>query len=153
MTGERVPAAGAAVRLVVVLGSNADARRRLQQARSELERAAPIVAASEEVEAPSYLPGDASLYRNQALLLEWPGATGGFTALARDIERRLGRRREAAGAAAHDVEIDIDLVAGFGADGALLHLAPEKLAPELVRTLVRQVVSGRGRAELDAVLG
>ena len=153
MTDERVPAASAAVRLVVVLGSNTDARRRLQQARSELERAAPIIAASEEVEAPSYLPGDASIYRNQALLLEWPGATGGFSALARDVERRLGRRRGGTGNASGDVEIDIDLVAGFGGDGALLHLAPEKLAPELVRTLVRQVVSGRGRAELDAALG
>ena len=153
MTDERVPAAGAAVRLVVVLGSNADARRRLQQARSELERAAPVLAASDEVGAPSYLPGDASIYRNQALMLEWAGAPDGFRALARDIERRLGRRREATDAASGEVEIDIDLVAGFGGDGALLHLAPEKLEPELLRALVRQVVSGRGRVELDAALG
>ena len=138
--------------LVVVLGSNTDPQRRLRLARRELELAAGIVAASGELEAPSYLPGDPSRYRNQALLIKWAGAPGEFPPLARDIERRLGRRRGPADASGGDVEIDIDLVAGFDADGALLHVAPGKLEPELVRTLVRQVVSGRGREELDAAL-
>ena len=139
--------------LVVVLGSNSEPRRRLQGARAELERIAPIVAASEEVEVPSYLPGDASIYRNQALMLEWAGAPEQFLPLAREIERNLGRSRGAVAATDGDVEIDIDLVAGFGSEGALLHLAPGKLQPELVRALVRQVVSGRSRAQLDAALG
>ena len=139
--------------LVVVLGSNSDARRRLQLARAELERVGVLVAASEEVEAPSYLPGDPSRYRNQALLLDWAGAPGEFATVARDIEGRLGRSRDSDVGPGAEVEIDIDLVAGFGEDGALLHVAPGKLQPELVRTLVRQVVSGGGREELDAALG
>lgn len=138
--------------LVVVLGSNSDARRRLQLARVELEWVAAITAASEEVEAPSYLPGDPSCYRNQALLLEWAGAPQDFPPVAHGIERRLGRRRDANGRAGAGVAIDIDLVAGFSTGGALLHVAPGKLQPELVRALVRQVVSGRSRAELDAAL-
>lgn len=144
---------GQVAQLVVVLGSNTRPRERMRQAREALAGVARIAAASEEIEAPSYLAGDTRRYCNQALRLEWTGTPAGFAALAGGIERALGRQRNADGKAGADVEIDIDLVAAFAADGGLEHLDKAKLAPRLLRTLVEQVVPDDGRAALGAALG
>lgn len=141
------------VRLVVVLGSNTDSRCRMRQAREALGEVAIIVAASDEVEAPSYLAGDPRRYSNQALMLEWERPLEEFTPVAHRIEHGLGRRRGgAAGNAGADVEIDIDLVAALDADRGLLHLEKQKLEPRLLRMLVFQVAPDRARAALETAL-
>ncbi len=133
--------------LVLVLGSNVDAHAQLARARDALAAHGAIAALSREVEAPSHVAGDASVYANQALVLATAASPGAFRAVARGIEAALGRSRDGSACA-----LDIDIVAGLGAEGALSWHDAAKLAPALFVALACEAMPQAAAVVLQRTL-
>lgn len=132
-------------RYVLLLGSNvADGRARLAQAVRALAARWPLEAAGPIRITDGVAPDRAHRYANQALRIAAGDDREALKGALKQVEADFGRGREASGSG--EVALDIDIVAGFDADGRELWRAAAKTPSPELRALADALAPPRAPA-------
>lgn len=122
-------------RLILILGTDSGSSMPILEAGKALTEMGEVLRRTAIMGSDSVLPGDDRHYLNQALLLATDISRTRMLIELKQLEERLGRRRDSS-----DCRIDVDLVGECNAADEVTWRDQEKLAHPLFDALFEQVL-------------